>query len=83
MAEGSTYAIRDGRFSWTGDLGSGRLIVQQADLELKTAWGLWIWNPFSSATAEELGRLCMLIAGAQKYLMKYEVQKKIIKVKLV
>jgi hypothetical protein len=30
IAEGSTYQIENGRFSWTGDLGGGGLLVQEA-----------------------------------------------------
>jgi hypothetical protein len=56
VAEGSTYKIENGRFAWTGDLGPGWTMVQQADPVLKSCWRIGRWDCFSSATAEELGR---------------------------
>jgi hypothetical protein len=53
-AEGSTYQIEKGRFAWTGDLGPGWTMVQQADPELKSCSRIGQWDCFSSATAEEL-----------------------------
>jgi hypothetical protein len=62
VAEGSTYTIEQGRFAWTGDLGPGWTMVQQADPVAKSCWRLGRWDPFSAATAEDLGagkvRLC-------------------------
>jgi hypothetical protein len=55
VAEGSTYAIEKGRFAWTGDLGPGWTMVQQADPVAKSCWRLVQWDPFSPATAEDLG----------------------------
>ncbi len=54
-AEGSSYQIDKGRFTWTGDLGPGWTMVQQADPELKSCSRIGQWDCFSSATAEELG----------------------------
>lgn len=56
IAEGSTWRIMDGRFEWTGDLGSGGVMVQQADLEQRRCWRVGIgWNPFATASATDLG----------------------------
>lgn len=55
VAEGSTYAIANGRFAWTGDLGPGWTMVQQAIPETGRCWRMNRWDPFSSARAEELG----------------------------
>ena len=38
VAEGSTYDITDGRFAWTGDLGPGGTMVQQAIPEQGRCW---------------------------------------------
>jgi hypothetical protein len=38
VAEGSSYEIKDGKFSWTGDWGSGAVICQQVDLANKHCW---------------------------------------------
>lgn len=53
IAEGSTYQITDGKFSWTGDLGSGWVMVQQADPKTGKCWRMGQWDPFKSAIAEE------------------------------
>ena len=55
VAEGSTYEIKDGKFKWTGDLGPGWTMVQQAIPEEERCWRINQWDPFSSATAEDLG----------------------------
>lgn len=55
IAEKSTYQISNGRFAWTGDLGGGSLMVQQAIPAEGKAWRVGNWDPFSSATAEDLG----------------------------
>ena len=55
VAQGSTYAIDKGRFAWTGDLGPGWTMVQQADPAAKTCWRIGRWDPFSIAAAEDLG----------------------------
>jgi hypothetical protein len=55
VAEGSTYRVEKGQFAWTGDLGSGWTMVQQADPVTKICWRLGEWNPFGSAKAEDLG----------------------------
>lgn len=55
VAEGSTYAIENGVFKWTGDIGSGWTMAQQANLENGHCWRMGEWDPFSSARAEPLG----------------------------
>ncbi|MCF7972944.1 MAG: right-handed parallel beta-helix repeat-containing protein [Phycisphaerae bacterium] len=55
IAEGSAYAIDQGVFSWTGDIGPGWTMVQQANLETRHAWRMGRWDPFSTARAEGLG----------------------------
>ncbi len=57
IAEGSTFEIKDGKFHWTGDLGSGSLMTQLADPATGTCTRLgWdAWNPFVKATATDLG----------------------------
>lgn len=55
VAEGSTYSIADGKFRWTGDLGSGGVMVQQAIPAEGRCWRRGFgWDPFTPATAEEL-----------------------------
>jgi len=55
IAEKSTYQINNGKFAWTGDLGGGSLMVQQAIPAEGKAWRVGNWDPFSSATAEDMG----------------------------
>ncbi len=55
VAGGSTYQIKDGRFSWTGDLGTGWVMSQESDLETRKARRKDRWNPFDNATASDLG----------------------------
>lgn len=56
IAEGSTWKITDGKFEWTGDLGSGGVMVQQADPEQRRCWRVGVgWNPFATAKATDLG----------------------------
>lgn len=55
MAEGSTYEIKDGKLAWTGDVGNGWFMVQQAIPAEGRAWRMGRWDPFSSAKAEDLG----------------------------
>lgn len=55
MAEGSTFEIKHGRFAWTGDLGSGPVMVQQAIPQTGQCWRMGFWDPFSSAEAQDLG----------------------------
>ncbi|WP_052573605.1 right-handed parallel beta-helix repeat-containing protein [Haloferula sp. BvORR071] len=56
IAEGSTYAIDGGKFQWTGDLGSGAVMVQQAIPEEGRAWRVGLnWDPFATATASDAG----------------------------
>ncbi|MCW1926382.1 right-handed parallel beta-helix repeat-containing protein [Luteolibacter arcticus] len=56
IAEGSTFAIDGGKFRWTGDIGSGGVMVQQAIPEEGRAWRVGIdWDPFSTATATSVG----------------------------
>jgi len=53
-AEGSTYSIADGHFSWTGDLGTGWTMVQEAVPETGTCVRLGKWDPFAAASATQL-----------------------------
>jgi hypothetical protein len=55
IAEGSTYAIENGKFRWTGDIGPGWTMAQQATLEDGRCWRMGEWNPFTTAQAEDLG----------------------------
>lgn len=56
VAEGSTFAIRDGRFEWTGDLGPGATMVQQAVPGEGRCWRVGIGaNPLAGAAATDLG----------------------------
>lgn len=56
IAEGSTYQINDGRFVWTGDLGPGGTMVQQAIPGEGRCWRVGIvHNPFANARATDLG----------------------------
>ncbi len=57
IAEGSTYSFKDGKFSWTGDIGSGAVMTQQANPAAGTCGRLGFgWNPFTIAkTVEDLG----------------------------
>jgi hypothetical protein len=55
VAEGSTYTIDQGRFSWTGDIGPGWTMVQEANPETGQCWRRGQWDPFSAARAEDLG----------------------------
>lgn len=55
IAEGCTYEIKDGRFGWTGDLGGGWIMAQQAIPEEGRCWRMGQWDPFTSAKAENAG----------------------------
>lgn len=57
IAEGSTYSFRDGKFAWTGDLGSGAVMTQQAVPSEGRCWRLGLnWDPFAIARSiEDLG----------------------------
>ncbi len=57
IAEGSTYSFKDGVFSWTGDIGSGGVMAQQAVPAEGRCWRLGTsWNPFTIAeSVEDLG----------------------------
>ena len=55
IAEGSSFAIEEGAFKWTGDLGSGWTMAQQATLEDGRCWRMNRWTPFATAKAEDLG----------------------------
>ncbi|MEO5714412.1 MAG: hypothetical protein ABIT37_13070 [Luteolibacter sp.] len=55
VAEGSTYEIKGGKFSWTGDIGSGAVMVQQAIPAEGHAWRRGFgWDPFTPSVAVEL-----------------------------
>jgi hypothetical protein len=57
IAEGSTYQVTDGTFSWTGDIGSGDEMTQEAIPEEGRAWRAGVnRSPLSKATSvEDLG----------------------------
>lgn len=57
IAEGSTYLISDGKFSWTGDIGSGDVMTQEAIPAEGRAWRAGVnKSPFDKATSvEDLG----------------------------
>jgi hypothetical protein len=54
IAEGSTHSFKDGKFAWTGDIGSGAVMVQQATPAQGRCWRMGFgWNPFALATSVE------------------------------
>lgn len=55
VAEGSDYAINNGAFSWTGDLGPGWTMVQQAIPEEGRCWRAGRQDVFGGARAEDIG----------------------------
>lgn len=56
LAEGSTVDFKNGKLSWSGDLGSGSLMAQQATPEKRTNKRLGSWDPFAIAqSTEDLG----------------------------
>lgn len=57
IAEGSTYALTDGKFSWTGDIGSGDFMTQEAIPSEGRAWRAGVnKSPLDKATSvEDLG----------------------------
>lgn len=55
VAEGSTFKIEGGRFSWTGELGPGWTMAQEAIPETGKCWRRGQWNPFGNVRAEDLG----------------------------
>ena len=65
VADGSTYSIDKGRFAWTGDLGPGWTMVQEAIPGTGKCWRRGQWDPFGSATATHL--------GANKVRLDYEL----------
>ncbi len=52
IAEGSTYSIEGSHFAWTGDLGPGWSMAQEAEPETGKCHRLGQWNPFANAKAE-------------------------------
>lgn len=54
IAEGSSFAITNGKFKWTGDWGKGPLLCQLAEPESGRCWRGGN-DPFSAATATDLG----------------------------
>ncbi len=54
VVEGSTWEIENGKFAWTGDLGSGWVMAQQAEPETGKCWRMGQWNPFGTAQAKDL-----------------------------
>ena len=55
VAEASTYEIKDGKFAWTGDLGSGWIMSQQGIPAAGKCWRQGEWDPFGTAQAVDLG----------------------------
>lgn len=57
IAEGSTVELKDGKLAWTGDLGSGNVMVQQATPSNGHSWRMGFdWKPFEFAlSTEDLG----------------------------
>jgi hypothetical protein len=57
IAEGSTVELKNGKLAWTGDLGSGGVMAQQAVPADGRCWRIGgNWNPFDLAqTTEDLG----------------------------
>ncbi|MFS8087279.1 MAG: hypothetical protein ACMG6H_16720, partial [Acidobacteriota bacterium] len=55
VAEGSTYTVNNGRFNWSGDLGPGWTMVQEAIPSQGKCWRRGRWDPFVNATATQLG----------------------------
>ena len=54
VAEGSTYEVKDGKFNWTGDIGTGALMVQQAYPEKGSCVRMGFdWNPLRAAEKVE------------------------------
>ena len=50
IAEGSSHAFKDGKFTWTGDIGSGAVMTQQAVPAEGRCWRLGLnWDPFTMA----------------------------------
>lgn len=71
VAEGSGYEITDRRFAWRNDFGPGWELVQQAIPATGACWrnGDWgskSWDPFKSATAEDLGGRKVRLTYAEK-----------------
>lgn len=66
VAEGSTYEIENGKFVWTGDLGYGWVMAQEADLETGKSKRLDRWSPFESAIATDLGEGKVRLEYAKK-----------------
>ncbi|WP_316834710.1 hypothetical protein [Pedobacter nutrimenti] len=56
VADGSTYKIKNGKFAWTGDLGYGWMMAQEADLKTRKSKRLDRWSPFDAAIATDLGK---------------------------
>lgn len=55
IAEGSTYEIKDGEFRWTGDIGSGAVMVQEAIPAEGRCWRRGTeWDPFKPSKSEEI-----------------------------
>lgn len=54
-AEGSTFTVSEGRFAWTGDLGPGWTMVQEATPEDGKCRRRGAWDPLADAEADDLG----------------------------
>jgi hypothetical protein len=64
IAEGSTYAIKDRSFAWTGDIGNGPLLVQLAIPAEGKCRRLGKRNPITTAKAEDLGNATVRLTYA-------------------
>lgn len=54
-AEGCSFAVEERRFRWTGDLGTGWTMVQEADPAARWCRRRGAWDVLDGATAEDLG----------------------------
>ncbi len=66
VAEGSAYEIKNGKFEWTGDLGYGWMMAQEADLETRKSKRLDQWSPFDAAIASNIGNGKVRLTYAKK-----------------
>jgi hypothetical protein len=71
-AEGSTYEIDKGRFAWTGDLGSGWALTQQAVVEAGRCWRVGRRDILAGAAADDLGggKVRLTFSGGNPGLIK-------------
>ncbi len=55
VAEGSDYAVENGKFTWKGDLGPGGEQDQDSIPAEGRAWRIWGQHPLAQSKAEDLG----------------------------